>query len=188
MVHINLLPVKEMKQRVQARQQIIAFIFVFLCVISGLVVTGLIQAASVSRLENELNTLRAEKKKYEKQIAEIKKIEKNRKLLEKRIDIIKRLERSSALTVHVMDEVAAATPSDRMWLLSMSQAGGRLSLSGVALDNRTIASYMESLKNKSYIKDVTLSSVSGKSIAGRKLKSFSMTCAVAPPPVDSPEE
>jgi len=114
-------------------------------------------------------------------VGDIKKLEKDKALIEKRIAIIKQLKKTSSLTVHILDEVANVTPSDRIWLTSLTQSGSALKLAGMALDNRTIAQYMEDLKTSPYISNVNLASSSLKSYAGRNLKAFSLSCSTGVP-------
>jgi len=143
--------------------------------------TGYQQAEYANKLTQQLSGKKQEKQQYTRVIRQIKKLEKDKALLDKRIDIIHRLKAESSLTVHILDEVAHHTPSQRMWLTSLTQTGNNLKLAGMALDNRTIAKYMEELKGSPYIQSVNLASTSLKAYAGRNLKSFSIACAIGIP-------
>jgi len=181
MVHINLLPVRQIKQKAAARQQLVTTFLSFLLVLAILGVIGFLQVSKANQLHNDIARLNTEKQKYAKTLRQIKQLEKEKALIEKRIVIINQLKKSSSLTVHVLDEVARITPTDRMWLSSVSQSGARLMLTGMALDNRTIAKYMEDLKTSPYISNVNLASTSLKSYAGRNLKVFSLSCSTVVP-------
>ncbi len=181
MVHINLLPVREIKRRLKARRQIINFIIGLLCLFVALGGVAYLQVSRAGQLRAELAQLKKEKQKYNKILAKIKKLEQDKALLEKRIAIIRQLKKSSSLTVHILDEIANITPTKRMWLTSLAQTGNTLQLTGMALDNRTIAKYMEDLKKSPYIKSVSLTSSSLKPYAGRNLKAFSLTCTIGMP-------
>lgn len=97
------------------------------------------------------------------------------------IVIIKKLKRDSSTTVHILDEVANTVDSKRMWLKSLKQQGASLSLTGVALDNRTVAQFMDALKESPYVTSVNLSNASLTKVSGRNLKSFSLSCAITGP-------
>ena len=187
MVHINLLPVREIQRRLKARRQIINFLVGLVCLLVALGGVSYYQGMQADQLRSELARLKQEKQKYSRILAKIKKLEKDKALLEKRIGIIKQLKKSSSLTVHILDEIAHITPSKRMWLTSLSQSGENLQLTGMALDNRTIAKYMEDLKKSPYIKSVSLTSSSLKPYAGRDLKSFSLTCTIGMPEEEKKE-
>lgn len=162
-----------------------------LIMLAMLAVVGLYQKNQVTGLQNDIAKLEQDKKRLQKKLDLIKKIEADRAIIEKQIAIVGKLKKSSSLTVHVMDEVARTTDAERMWLSTVSQSGGSLSLVGTALDNRTIAKYMDDLKDPvktPYITGVSLAKTSMKSFAGRSLKSFSLSCSVAVPPEKAKEK
>lgn len=189
MVYINLLPVREIKKRAKARSQIFTFVGIFLCLLCALGLVWFYQSSQAKSLEKDIAQLKQEKQKYAKVLAEIKKLDTEKELLEKRTGIIKQLDKTSSLTVHVLDEIANKTPSERMWLTDISQNGNSLNVSGIALDNRTVATYMEELRLSPYISNVELNTASLQTFAGRNLKSFSLSCTVTTPQEqDSSEE
>ncbi len=181
MLRINLLPIRQLKKRAKARNQIISFItlFIFLLLILGAV--GFLQTARINSIESSITQLKKEKQKYAPILAEMKRLEKTKKDLENKISIIKKLKRDSSITVHILDEVANKVDSKRMWLKSLKQQGQKLSLAGVALDNRTVAQFMDALKESPYISAVNLSNASLSKVAGRDLKSFSLACSIVSP-------
>ncbi|MDH3327649.1 MAG: PilN domain-containing protein [Desulfobulbaceae bacterium] len=187
MVYINLLPIKKIKQHAKAVQQLTLFAVCFVFVLAVLGVVGLYQASTAANLEKEITVLNAEKQRYEKILAQIKKLEQDKKLIESKIAVINTLKKTSALTVHVLDEIANLTPTKRLWLNSLNQSGMSLSISGMALDNQTIASYMDELKTSPYIAEVNLISSSLQAYAGRNLKSFNISCAISVPGTAEPE-
>jgi len=188
MVHINLLPVRQIKQKAAARQQLVTVFLSFLLLLAVLGVIGFFQVSKASQLQDDITQLNTEKQKHTKTLKLIKQLEKDKELIEKRIAIIKQLQKSSSLTVHVLDEVANLTPADRMWLTSVTQSGASLTIKGMALDNRTIAKYMEDLKTSPYISSVNLANTSLKSYAGRNLKDFSLSCSTVVPGVQQLEK
>jgi type IV pilus assembly protein PilN len=178
MIKINLLPIRDLVRRKKSRDQIIAAIVtlgVFICAL--LAIAGY-QSSSISGLKEELAHIEAEKGKYSKILADIKKIEDEKKLLATRTEVINQLKQSSSLTVHVLDEIANLTPPSRMWLKTLSQAGNQLALTGMALDDQTIARYMDELEASDFIQGVRLASSSLEKVAERSLKAFSITASV----------
>ena len=188
MVYINLLPVRQIKRKAAARQQIVTTFVSFLVLLAILGVAAFVQISQVNKLKDEIARLNLEKQRHAKTLALIKQLEKDKALVEKRIGIIKQLKKSSSLTVHTLDEVANVTPSDRLWLKTLDQSGSSLKMSGMALDNRTIAKYMEDLRNSPYIKSVSLATSSLQTYAGRNLKAFSLSCAIGVPEEEKKDE
>ena len=91
MIKINLLPVRQLKKRAKARNQLIGLFVGLLCLFS---VAGLVtyyQLGKVTVLENQISALNKEKQRYAPIIAQIKKMEQQKKELERRIDVIKKL-------------------------------------------------------------------------------------------------
>ncbi|MCI5136982.1 MAG: pilus assembly protein PilN [Candidatus Electrothrix sp. AR1] len=181
MIRINLLPVRQMKQKTQAIRQLVmggAVLAVTLLVL--LAGTGFL-FSEVSRLEKKIVELTAEKKEMQKTLDLIDKHAKAKKLVEQQIGIVQKLQKKSQLTVHILDEIARKTPHERMWLTSLTQNAGSLKLTGMALDNRTIASYLDDLKESPYLGNVTLGGSTLSMYGGRNLKQFTLSCSVALP-------
>lgn len=181
MIYINLLPVREIIRRNRAKRQIILSLTAWLCFLILLSVFGVYQANTIAGLERTHADLQAEKQRYAKVLAQIKKIEEDKKTLLTRIEVIKQLKQSSSLTVHILDEVANLTPPHRLWLTRLTQTSADLKLSGMALDNQTVAKYMDDLDNSIYIHNVILVSASMEKFAERDLKLFSISCGVGMP-------
>ncbi|ADW19348.1 Fimbrial assembly family protein [Desulfobulbus propionicus DSM 2032] len=178
MIHINLLPVREIIKRNKAKQQINLSIIFFGALVIVLIAFGYYQSNIVKKMRDTNAALQSEKKQYDKILAEIKKIDEEKKVLATRIEVIKQLKQSSSLTVHVLDEIANLIPFRRMWLKGITQDSAQLSLTGMALDDQTIAKFMDDLENSKYIKNVTLVSSSMEKFADRDLKAFSTSCTV----------
>lgn len=191
MIRINLLPVRQMKQKTQAMRQLaVSGVVIIAVLVISLLGTGFL-SARVSGLEKRIDELTAEKKKMQKTLDLINEHEKQKKLVEQQIDIVEQLQKKAQLTVRILDEVARRTPSERIWLTSLSQNASMLQLSGMALDNRTVADYLKELDNSDYFTEVTLGSSVLSVYGGRNLKQFSLSCSVVLPGTDneaSPEK
>ena len=178
MIYINLLPVRDIKNRIVAKRQVYATAFsLFLLIL----MTGMFswyQSSIISKLTTENEKIANEKQKFTKIFNQIKQIDEEKKILENRIAVIKNLRKDSSITVHVLDEVANLTPSKRMWLKSIDQSSSRLTISGMALDDQTIAKYMDDLDKSGYIKNIVLANTTMDKYAERNLKSFSISCTV----------
>ncbi|MBU0730784.1 MAG: PilN domain-containing protein [Proteobacteria bacterium] len=130
----------------------------------------------------KINGLKAEKKQLENQKASyqqtIKLIDKykaDKVKLEKKLNAIKELKQGSLISVRILDEIANITPNDRLWIQSFSMSQNSIKISGIALDNATIAQYMKSVNNSEYFENATLSGTTHTAVAGRSLKSFSLS-------------
>jgi type IV pilus assembly protein PilN len=178
MLKINLLPIRQLQKHARARNEIFGFIAIFIFSLFILGSVAMLQISKANAIQAETTRLNQEKQTYDKILAEIKKLEADKKELEKKIGIIKQLKKESSLTVHVLDEVARRLDSSRMWLTTLDQQGSALALTGIALDNKTIAAFMDSLDASPFISNVNLSNSSLSNVAGQDLKSFALQCAV----------
>ncbi|BCL62286.1 fimbrial protein [Desulfomarina profundi] len=181
MLKINLLPIRQLQKRAKAKKQFFGMLFLFLLVLASLALVGYSQVQNIKTLTAKVNTLSAEKAKYTPILQKIAKLKKTREELERKTNVIKKLKSDSSLTVRVLDEVANSVDNSRLWLESLNQQNSSLNLKGVALDNQTIAQFMDSLKASPFVQGVSLTNSSLKTISGRNLKSFALNCTVAQP-------
>lgn len=181
MLKINLLPIRQLRQHARARNEVFGFVAIFVLLLVILGATAIIQINMATAIQKETTRLNQEKQTYDQILAEIKKLEADKKELENKISIIKKLKQESSLTVHVLDEVSRKLDSTRMWLTTLDQQGPSLSLTGTALDNKTIAEFMDSLDASPFISGVNLSDSSLIIVAGQDLKAFSIKCTVGLP-------
>ncbi|CAK8712987.1 hypothetical protein GCAAIG_02310 [Candidatus Electronema halotolerans] len=179
MLRINLLPVRKIKQQFLAKRQLKFFGIAVLALLTVLALYGWILVSTVSSLTAENARLEARKKELAKIIKEIEELEKSKEQIKNQTETIKKLAKTSALTAHLLDAVAKLTPNDRMWLTTLDQSGNTMKINGMALDNQTVAEYMNKLEESPYISDVTLTNSSLRSYSGRNLKSFSLSCTVS---------
>ncbi|KPK26060.1 MAG: hypothetical protein AMJ61_10060 [Desulfobacterales bacterium SG8_35_2] len=178
MIQINLLPVRQIKKKIQALQRVVGLGITLLVVLALLGVVAIALSFKVDTLQASIAALTKEKAKYQTTINQIEQLKKDQALLETKLNTISQLKKGSQLSVRVMDELAQLTPSSRLWLNSMSFNGTILRISGIALDNATIADYMETIVTSPYFATAELSGTSTTGIQGRLLKSFSLTINV----------
>jgi len=189
MIRINLLPVRQIKQRIRAQQEIVALLAVFFALLAVMAFAGYRQSVHVAELQAETARLAQEKEKFNAVIAKIAKIKKDQAVIESKLTVIKGLKFTSQLPARVLDELARLTPPDRMWLTSLDYAGPTLTIAGTALDNATIAEYMNRIGQSSLFLGTELKNSSLSLLGNQKLKAFSMTIAcLAPPPPPPPPD
>ena len=188
MIRINLLPIRQIKQRNRARQEIMALASAFLVLLALIGLVGYRQTTKIAWLQAETARLNQEKAGFQKIVDQIEKIKKEQKVIEDKMAVIKSLKVMSQLPARVFDEIANLTPADRMWLTKLDYSNNTLTLDGTALDNSTIAEYMNRIGKSDYFMAAELKNSSLILVGNQKLKSFSMTINVlaALTPVASP--
>lgn len=187
MLRINLIPVRQLKKRAKARNQILGCCVALasLVVLCGFI--GFVQSQRIAAVEKTIADLTKEKNSYAPQLAKIAENTKLKEELIRKNKIIDTLKSESSLTVRVLDEVANKVDNDRLWLDSLTEQSTSLKLTGIALDNESLAQFMDNLKQSPFIREVELADSMQKILAGRDLKSFTLNCVVGvqgaePPP------
>jgi len=178
MIYINLLPVRQIKKRIKAAKQVFGMGATLLGVLAILLLVALVLGFKVDELNASISKLQKEKAKYQTTINQIEQLKGDQALLETKLNTISQLKKGSQLTVRVMDELAKLTPSSRLWIKSMSFNSSILKISAIALDNATIADFMETIITSPYFATAELSGTSAKGVQGRRLRSFSLTIKV----------
>jgi len=178
MIKINLLPFRAARKKENIRRQISIY---FLTVVFVLAVTGyyfLKLNRDISRLEN----LRAQKKNelatYAQTTKKISALRKKISEIKKKLGVIHELEEKKTGPVLLLDEIATAVPKDQVWLTSLSEREGILTLKGTARDNETVALFMTNLEKQKHINSVDLNSAQLKELKshGINVTDFVVTC------------
>lgn len=181
MIRINLLPVREIKRRNKAKKELTIAALLVALFIALLTAFSVYQIMVVKGLKSDLTDLQAKKSQHDARLKEIKKLEEEKALLLTRIGVIEQLKKSASVTVHVLDDVALRTPSDRIWLTDLSQNGNQIQVNGMSLDNQTVAKYMVDLEGSPYMENLVLVKSDMKKYADRDLKAFTITSSIVVP-------
>lgn len=181
MIRINLLPVRAARRKENVRRQVSVF---FLCVFFFVAVLGYVAYhlnRTISNLNTEIVNAQTELTKLEAIVKRVNEIKKALNKLEAKMDIIAMLELNRSGPVRIMDSLTSLVVADRMWLTSLTEAGGQMSLEGVAMDNKTIADFMTRIEKSPYFNVVDL--ISSKQIVMKKdkvkFKKFTITCRLS---------
>ncbi len=185
MAHINLLPWREKKRK--------AMQFEFLVMLGlAVLVTGITmgsvhfyhvdrttyQKKRIAYIENSIRQL-------DKQIAQIKRIEKTRENLRKRIEKVRDLERNRAEIVHLFDEISKRLPAG-VYLTAVKQKDKGITLRGVSNDNNDISTYITNLASSDWLEGLDLDVVKhiGKGAQRKKRVGEFVVTAVQKSPKD----
>lgn len=170
MIKINLLPFRAARKKENIKRQISIFGLCIVLLIVGMGYVFLSINSQISDLTKERDGLNSELKKYDKTIKRIATLEKKIKEINTKLKVIKTLEDNKSGPVHLLEEISLAVPKDKLWLNSLSESGGKLSLTGTAMDNETVALFMTNLTKSEYIKNVELKSVRLKNLPQYSLR------------------
>lgn len=148
-------------------------------VVVGVVCFFLLQAVNgkIETAQGEISSLEKRLAALQETTKEVRDLEKKRKELNDKLAVIARLKKSKAGPVHVMDDLNMALP-ERAWLTGVKEKQNQLSISGYALDNQTIASFMKELERSDYYDTIDLVETKQATRKGTKLKSFKLNAKI----------
>lgn len=155
MIRINLLPVKEAQRAVGRRQRLSVALLSGAVAILVMVVPYVLQERRLARVQTEIDQLTAEIAKFDEQTREVRDLDKKRGELTAKLKIIEQLKQKRVGPVRILDDLSKAAP-DKLWLVDFTDANGSATMTGMALDNQTIATFMRQLQTSKYFFDVDL--------------------------------
>jgi type IV pilus assembly protein PilN len=177
MIKINLLPFRAARKRENIRRQVSISGLMFLLFVVLLVIWSISLLATTSDLRNDEESKKAEIQSYQKELEEIKNLEKMIKEIRTKLDVIKELEKGKTGPVLLLSAIADAVPKKKLWLTSLMETNGTLTLTGTAMDNETVALFMKNLESvKDMITSVDLKSATLKDINKLKVSDFVLEC------------
>ena len=156
MIRINLLPYRAARKKENIRFQLNVFIgsivFAFLAVFwYNSMLNG-----SISDLNAEIASTREQVTKYQAINKEIEEIKRTLAVIEKKIEVIKSLERDRKAPVQNLDSIYQLLVEKRMWYSQIEEKGNSFKISGVAIDNQTVADYMTRIEKSERFQNVRL--------------------------------
>ncbi len=180
MIRINLLPVKAAQKKEKLRGQLAILgvsVVVVLIGCAGVYASLLGKVSSeqdsIRQKEDEINRLR-------KTIGEVAHFKKLQKELSGKLEILQALKDGKSGPVHLLDELSHSLP-DKLWITSFKESGGGVSLSGIGLNEETVAQFLRNLEASPYYQNVELKVVEQTVQGGLKLQKFNVDCRVEAP-------
>jgi type IV pilus assembly protein PilN len=172
MIRINLVRGKRKKRReLNVGSLWIAFPLV---VLAGTLYFHTTVSGKISRLDAGIVKANAEIVRLKKEIGEVEKFKARKVELQKKVDIISNLQKGRTGPVRYFEALSAAIP-EKCWIETLGVKDGKVTLSGVALNNYTIANFMTALGQTGRFRDVVLGAAEQATVAGVKLVKFNLT-------------
>ncbi|MCP4668768.1 MAG: PilN domain-containing protein [Deltaproteobacteria bacterium] len=129
-------------------------------------------------MKTERTKKQKEKARFRETLKKIKENEKKIGELRKKLGVIRELEKNKKGPVRMLIEIAEAVPKDRLWLRSLVESKGILTLEGAAMDNDTVALFMTNLEKAEHIKSVDLTTTKLENLKKYKVNAsvFTLRC------------
>ena len=172
MIRINLVRGKRKKRRELSVGS--AWIALPLVVLAGTVYFHTTVSGKISRLNADIVKANADIERLKKEIGEVEKFKARKAELQKKVDIISNLQKGRTGPVRHFEALSAAIP-EKCWIDTLSVKDAKVTLTGVALNNYTIANFMTALGQTGRFRDVVLGAAEQTTVAGVKLVKFNLT-------------
>jgi type IV pilus assembly protein PilN len=181
MIKINLLPFRAARKKENVRRQVSIFLLSIAFVSMALIYYNSHLASQVTNLTADVAARQDELRTYQKKNREVAALKKQLEILVKKTEVIEDLALRREEAVRLMDTMTKVVVPERMWLTSFSASDTQVSLSGTAIDNRTIAEFMLRLEAVDRFHNVSLQSSRQTAIRSNLfLKQFSIVFEKSP--------
>jgi type IV pilus assembly protein PilN len=155
MIRLNLLPLKETERALGRRQQLSLIALGVSIALLIMIIPFLIQGRTLASLDGQIDELNREVQQYNSQVREVHELDHLKKEVQAKLNIIEDLNHKRVGPSRVLDDLSGATP-ENLWLIDFTENVGQATLTGLALDNETIARFMRQLQGSPYFYAVDL--------------------------------
>lgn len=187
MIKINLLPVRAAKKKETAVQQIAIFCVSLVLVLAVVMGMYFVKRMQISATRNEITAANDKINELKKKIGKLEELKSLKEQVKKKLDVLNQLRKNKSGPAQRLATLSTVTP-DQLWLTAYSETGADIKLSGLALNEELIATFMRSLESSADYMNVELLVSEQNESAGTKLKRFDITCklrSTASPAVDA---
>ena len=183
MIRINLLPIGRRPVEERIRKEISVFFLLIFFSVAVMAYFHIGHTREIKRIKDEKSNIDREIRRYQDRQKQLNELKKKEDIMQQKLKVIDNLRKNRDLSVRILDELAVRIPSDKLWIKSLGQRGGRLTLTGVARGNETIAQFMEVLAKSPYIdpNGVVLKQSRQVNVQGYKLKAFNLEAKIVIP-------
>jgi type IV pilus assembly protein PilN len=178
MIRINLFPFRAARIKENIRRQITYYFGSVIIILLAITYFYIDFSREIGSLKHKLDEQRKELATYKDTNVKIANLKKTIADIEIKLKTITELEKVKTGPVKLLDDIAMSVPKDKLWLASLRENKGTLMLEGTAMDNETVADFMDRLQDKGTIKSVELVRTRQRKISGSdlSLKDFALKC------------
>ena len=171
MIRINLLPIREARKKADLQQVGLMLGLTAGGAIALVVLFHLSLLHQISSSHARVDSMKQQIDAFKPQLAQVEQFRARKADIERKLGVIHDLDRARSGPVHMLDELSSHTP-ERLWLTSLEAVPTGLTLQGMSLDTEVVATFMKSLEDSPYFRDVELRSTELSEKEGFKLNRF----------------
>ncbi len=183
MAQINLLPWRE-ERRAERKKEFLILLAAVAVLGVGLVLLGdRIVNGQIDYQQARNQYLKENIRELDKQVAEIKDLQRRRNQLIERMRVIQELQGNRPIIVRVLDQLVRTVP-DGVFYTSLSSKSNLISLTGIAESNNRVSSLMRRLDGSDWLQQPNLESVRAATQYGDQAATFNLKVKVQLPASD----
>ncbi len=176
MIRINLLPFRAARKKENIRRQVSIFLLSLAFLLIILFYYNWSLGNKIDGLNANIKFTQSELDKHDKINKEIAAIKKKLSNLKKKMVVMETLEANRFEPTRLLDTMTQAIVPKRMWFTRLESKDKSVNISGIALDNKTVADFMVRLEQTGLFNDVRLNTLKQRKVAMSNLKSFQISC------------
>jgi type IV pilus assembly protein PilN len=176
MIRINLLPFRSTRKKENIRRQLSIFVLSLILAVVAIFGVNFFLGSQIDDLDRRITTTQAELEKYEKINKEIEEIKKKLDNLNKKLAVIRDLEANRYEPVRLLDTLSQVMIEKRMWYTGLDMKTDLVNISGVAMDDKTVADFMLRLEGSGLFSAVNLKTLKQVEVQKTTVKSFEIAC------------
>jgi type IV pilus assembly protein PilM len=172
MIRINLIRGKRKKKKEFNVDAL--YLLLPLLVIVGVLLFHRSVSGTIENLNTDIRRANAEVARLKKEIGEVENFKARKAELQQKVDVISSLQTGRTGPVNIFEALSASIP-EKCWIDSLSLRGDKVQISGIALNNYTIANFMTALGQSGRFRNVVLGSADKTTVSNVKLVRFGLT-------------
>jgi type IV pilus assembly protein PilN len=187
MAQINLLPWRE-ERRQELKKEFLTTVALVIALAAGLVL--LADRVVNNQIDNQVarnQYLTENIKELDKQVAEIRDLQKRRNQLLDRMRVIQELQGNRPIIVRVLDQLVRTVP-DGVFYTKLTTRNKKISISGIAESNNRVSSLMRRLEASDWLANPNLDKVFEAREYGEQANRFELSVTVKAPAIEEKSE
>ncbi|MDQ7002425.1 MAG: PilN domain-containing protein [Ghiorsea sp.] len=174
MIRINLIPHRTAFRNQQIIEYITVFVSSILLIIGIILMINIWSTQALTDLQAEQALLKTQNEQLSKKIGELRNLYSLRKDVESKLQIVDELQAGRFRSLNTLVGIAEGIPQN-IWLVSLKDAAGSLSIIGLGESSKAVANFMRALETSVYFDSVHLMVDQEGVVGGIKVRRFSLT-------------
>jgi type IV pilus assembly protein PilN len=155
MIKINLFLTRKEKKKMGAKRETFVFLFSVILLILLLFAVHWLMDQNIKTTRAEITDTKNQIAHHKALMMEVTKYKELHRTFQDRLNTIETLRKERAVPAKVLDELSVGKP-EKLHFDSMKKEGPRIGVEGVALDDETVANFMDNLRKSKLFRNIDL--------------------------------